>query len=71
MKGQILPTSLGPSRIGKNGSGAFKPKSSGREPTMLPKGYGVYGRVPNIEKDGDPFTKRSPHSAKPGSGFFS
>ncbi|SMC07614.1 hypothetical protein SAMN00767673_2500 [Rubrobacter radiotolerans DSM 5868] len=71
MKEQIPLTSLGSSRICRSGSGAFRPKSPGREPTMLPKGYGVYGRVPSIEKDGDPFTRRPPHSAKPGSGFFS
>lgn len=63
--------SLGPAKIGKNkGGGAFKEKGLGKEPSMLPKGYGVYGRVPNVEKDGDPFTRRSPNQKKPGSNSF-
>jgi len=36
---------------------------------MIPKGHGVFGRVPNVDKDGDPFTRRSPHK-KPGNNSF-
>lgn len=61
--------SLGPAKIGKKSGGAFKEKGLGREPSMLPKGYGVHGRIPNVDKDGDPFTKRSPNK-KPGNNSF-
>jgi hypothetical protein len=44
-------------------------KSLGKDPSMIPKGHGVFGRVPNVEKDGDPFTKRSPNR-KPGTHSF-
>jgi len=36
---------------------------------MLPKGHGPFGRIPNVDKDGDPFTKRSP-TRKPGNNSF-
>jgi len=36
---------------------------------MIPKGRGVFGRIPNVDKDGDPFTRRSPHK-KPGNNSF-
>ncbi len=62
--------SLGPAKIGKKGGGASKEKGLGKEPSTLPKGYGVYGRVPNVDKDGDPFTRRSPNQRKPGSNSF-
>lgn len=61
--------SLGPAKIGRKGGGAFKEKGLGKEPSMLPRGHGVYGRVPNVDKDGDPFTKRSPNK-KPGNNSF-
>jgi hypothetical protein len=46
-----------------------KGKGLGKDPSMVPKGHGVFGRVPNVDKDGDPFTKRSPNK-KPGNNSF-
>ncbi len=78
------PSSLGPGKIGRKrlggprrrgpsptgeGKSDFGGRSLGREPSMLPKGHGVFGRVPNVDKDGDPFTRRSPNK-KPGNNSF-
>ena len=53
----------------KGGKFAFSGQKLGKDPSMLPKGHGVFGRTPNVEKDGDPFTKRSPNK-KPGNNSF-
>ncbi|QIN78314.1 hypothetical protein GBA65_07060 [Rubrobacter marinus] len=71
------PSSLGPGKIGRKrlgGPGGKGPnlergQGLGRDPSMIPKGHGVFGRVPNVDKDGDPFTKRSPNK-KPGNNSF-
>ena len=62
------PSRKGPSPTGEGKSG-IGGRSFGRDPCMLPKGHGVFGRVPNVEKDGDPFTKGSPNN-KPGNNSF-
>jgi hypothetical protein len=41
----------------------------GKDPSMMPKGHGIYDRVPNVEKDGDPLSRRSPNK-KPGNNSF-
>jgi len=46
-----------------------KGKGLGKDPSMIPKGHGVFGRVPSVDKDGDPFTRRSPNK-KPGNNSF-
>ncbi|MGF1472816.1 MAG: hypothetical protein ACFB50_13890 [Rubrobacteraceae bacterium] len=58
--------SMGPGRIGRRRSGP-----SGKDPSLLKKGLGPFGhgRLPNADKDGDPFTKRSPWK-KPGNNSF-
>lgn len=58
--------SMGPGRIGRKRGGP-----SGKDPSMLPKGLGPFGhgRLPSVDKDGDPFTKRSPWK-KPGNNSF-
>lgn len=71
------PSSIGPEKIGRKrlgGPGGKGPslergKGLARDPSMIPKGHGVFGRVPNVDKDGDPFTKRSPNK-KPGNNSF-
>lgn len=60
------PSSIGPGKIGRKRLGG---QSLGRDPSMLPKGYDIFGRIPNVDKDGDPFTKRSPNK-KPGNNSF-
>jgi len=69
-------SSMGPGKIGRKlggpsgkGPGLEKGKGLGRDPSMIPKGHGVFGRVPSVDKDGDPFTKRSPNK-KPGNNSF-
>ena len=73
----IGPSSMGPGKTGRKrlgGPGGKGPslergKEFGRDPSMIPKGHGVFGRIPNVDKDGDPFTKRSPNK-KPGNNSF-
>ena len=69
-------SSMGPGKIGRKldgpsgkGPSLEKGKGLGRDPSMIPKGHGVFGRVPSVDKDGDPFTKRSPNK-KPGNNSF-
>ncbi len=70
-------SSIGPAKIGRKGGGGpsmkgpnlEKGKGLGKDPSMIPKGHGVYGRVPSVDKDGDPFTRRSPNK-KPGNNSF-
>ena len=61
-------SSMGPGKIGRK-LGGPSGKGLGRDPSMIPKGHGVFGRVPSVDKDGDPFTKRSPNK-KPGNNSF-
>ena len=73
----IGASSMGPDRMGRKlGGPSMKGpnlerggKSLGKDPSMIPKGHGVFGRIPNVDKDGDPFTKRSPNR-KPGNHSF-
>ena len=77
--GRVGPERVGPGKIGRKRLGGPSAKgpglersgssSIGRDPSMLPKGHGVFGRIPNVDKDGDPFTRRSPHK-KPGNNSF-
>lgn len=83
MVDRIPPSSIGPERIGAGKIGRKRPRPSakgpssgggkasgmGRDPSMVPKGHGVFGRIPNVDKDGDPFTRRSPLK-KPGNNSF-
>lgn len=78
MAERIPPSSISPERIGAGKIGRKRPGPSpgiskasgmGRDPYMVPKGHGVFGRVPNVDKDGDPFTRRSPLK-KPGNNSF-
>ena len=83
MADRIPPSSIGPERIGAGkigrkrqgprpkgpSPGRGKASGMGRDPCMIPKGHGVFGRIPNVDKDGDPFTRRSPHK-KPGNNSF-
>lgn len=62
------PSAKGPN-LERGGKFAFSAQKLGKDPSMLPRGHGVFGRVPNVDKDGDPFTKRSPHK-KPGNDSF-
>ncbi|QIN84623.1 hypothetical protein GBA63_19690 [Rubrobacter tropicus] len=69
-------SSMGPDRMkrklgGPSGKGPSmeRGKGLGKDPSMMPKGHGVFGRTPSIEKDGDPFTRRSPNK-KPGNNSF-
>jgi len=75
---RVGPGRTGPAKIGRKrlGAGAKGPglgrggaSGIGRDPSMIPKGRGVFGRIPNVDKDGDPFTRRSPHK-KPGNNSF-
>lgn len=59
---------LGPGRTARPGSPG-KGKGLGKDPSMMPRGYGVFGRTPNVEKDGDPLSRRSPNR-KPGNNSF-
>lgn len=61
----IGPGSVGPAKVGRKRLGG----PSAKEPSMMPKGRGVFGRIPNVDKDGDPFTRRSPNK-KPNSSLF-
>ena len=61
-------SNMGPGKIGRK-LGGPSVKGLGRDPSMIPKGHGVFGRVPSVDKDGDPFTKRSPNK-KPGNNSF-
>jgi hypothetical protein len=73
------PGRIGPGKIGRRRPGGPSAKGlnlegggasgAGRDPSMIPKGHGVFGRIPNVDKDGDPFTRRSPHK-KPGNNSF-
>jgi hypothetical protein len=64
------PSSMGPDRMNRKlGGPSGKGGLLGKEPSMMPRGHGIYGRVPNVEKDGDPITKRSPNR-KPGNHSF-
>ena len=84
MAGSIPPQGMGPGRgmgpprmgrksmslnkgSGRGGSGG----PSGKDPSLLKKGLGPFGhgRVPSVDKDGDPFTKRKPYK-KPGNNSF-
>lgn len=76
--GRTVPERVGPGKIGRKRPGGPSAKGPslgggasgiGRDPAMIPKGHGVFGRVPNVDKDGDPFTRRSPHK-KPGNNSF-
>ena len=72
----VRPQGMGPKKGGRKSS-AVNPLKGGnavgnpsmREPSMMPKGHGVYGRTPNVEKDGDPLSRRSPNK-KPGNNSF-
>jgi len=61
----VRPGRVGPERLGRKSLGG----PSAKDPGMLPKGQGSLGRIPNVDKDGDPFTKRSPNK-KPGNNSF-
>ena len=73
------PGRIGPGKVGRKRPGGPSAKGPGlggggasgigRDPSMIPKGHGVFSRIPNVDKDGDPFTKRSPHK-KPGNNSF-
>ena len=71
------PSSMGPGKIGRKrlggpsgkGPSLERGKGLGHDPSMIPKGHGVFGRIPNVDKDGDSFTKRSPNK-KPGNNSF-
>lgn len=61
---------IGPSRTGRRSMALNKSSGrggtggpSGKDPSLLKKGLGPFGqgRVPNVDKDGDPFTKRPPY----------
>lgn len=76
--GHLGPERIGPGKVGRKrpGGPSAKGPSLGRgawgverDPSMIPKGHGVFGRIPNVDKDGDPFTRRSPHK-KPGNNSF-
>ncbi len=70
---RVGPGEVGRKRLGgpsAKGPGLERGASGiGRDPSMIPKGHGVFGRVPNVDKDGDPFTRRSPLK-KPGNNSF-
>jgi hypothetical protein len=71
------PSSMGPDRMkhklgGPSGRGPGLERGKGglgKDPSMMPKGHGIYSRVPNVEKDGDPLSRRSPNK-KPGNNSF-
>ena len=76
--GRMGPERVGPGKVGRKRLGGPSGKGPtlgggasgiGRDPSMLPRGQGVFGRIPNVDKDGDPFTRRSPHK-KPGNNSF-
>lgn len=71
--GRIGPGKIGRKRLGPSAKGPNLERGGasgiGRDPSMIPKGHGVFGRIPNVDKDGDPFTRRSPHK-KPGNDSF-
>lgn len=70
MAERIPPSSIGPSRIwpGKLGRKSLG-GPGGKEPSMMPKGHDVFGRIPSVDKDGDPFTRRSPNR-RPNNSLF-
>lgn len=57
---------------GRGNSGAGTGGPSGKDPKMLKKGMGPFGhgRLPAVDKDGDPFTKRSPWKKPNNNSFF-
>jgi hypothetical protein len=59
--------SMSPGRIGRKRIGP-----SGKDPSLLKKGLAPFGhgRVPNVDKDGDPFTKRRPYKNPGNNSFF-
>lgn len=67
---RIGPSGKGP-MLERGGKSAFAGQSLGSGPSLLKKGLGPFGkgRVPNVDKDGDPFTKRPPYK-KPGNYSF-
>lgn len=74
--GGMGAASTGPARMTRKlggpsgkGPGLQKGKGLGKEPSMMPKGHGLYGRTPSVEKDGDPITKR-PSNKKPNNNSF-
>ena len=74
----IRPQAMGPKKSGRKSTALNKGKGrggtgglSGKEPSLIKKGMGPFGhgRKPSVDKDGDPFTKRSPWK-KPGNNSF-
>ena len=68
--------SMGPPKMGRKSMALNKGSGRGgtggpssKDPSMVPKGIGPFGRIPNVDKDGDPFTKRPPYK-KPGNNSF-
>ena len=55
----------------RGGKSAFSSQSPGKDSSLIKKGMGPFGhgRKPDVDKDGDPFTKRSPWK-KPGNNSF-
>jgi len=69
-------SSIGPGKMGRKlggpsgkGPSMERGKGLGKEPSMMPKGHGVFGRTHSLEKDCVPFTRRSPNK-KPGNNSF-
>ena len=78
MVDRIPPRGMGPGRdigpgkgLGAGRIGRKRIGPSGKGPSLIKKGLGPFGhgRVPNVDKDGDPFTKRRPYK-KPGNNSF-
>jgi hypothetical protein len=67
---RVPPSSIGPGKIGPGKIGRKRLGGpSAKEPFMMPKGHGVFGRIPSVDKDGDPFTRRSPNK-RPNNSLF-
>lgn len=72
MAGSIPPQGMGPGKgMGAGRIGRKRIAPGSKPPSMLKKGLGPFGhgRLPSADKDGDPFTKRSPYK-KPGNNSF-
>jgi hypothetical protein len=75
--GGMGAASTGPERMRRRLGGPGGKESSlqkggrglGKDPSMMPTGHGVFGRTSNVEKDGDPLSRRSPNK-KPGNNSF-
>lgn len=69
--GTGAPSAKGP-MLQRGGKSAFAGPNLGKDSSLIKKGLGPFGhgRKPNVDKDGDPFTKRSPYKNLGNNSFF-